>query len=144
MTKDLPLKLPRGIRNHNPGNIEYNAANQWRGQLPHDPSIEVRFCRFRSAHYGLRALAVLLKNYYRRYQLQSVSALINRFAPSGENNTGAYVKAVSTALGVKPDEPLTLGKRTLQTLVAAIVQHENGQQPYSAAQIAAAVEEALP
>ncbi|EPC6969828.1 structural protein, partial [Providencia stuartii] len=29
----------RGIRNNNPGNIDYNKANNWKGQLPHDPSI---------------------------------------------------------------------------------------------------------
>jgi len=144
MTNDLPLKPPRGIRNHNPGNIEYHPANQWRGQLAHEPAIEARFCRFRSAHYGLRALAVLLKNYYLRYHLQTVRELIIRFAPPVENNCRAYIQAVSAALGVKPDEALTLGKRTLQALVAAIIQHENGQMPYSAAQIAAAVEEALP
>jgi len=136
--------LPRGIRNHNPGNIEYHAANKWRGQLPHEPAIEARFCRFQSAHYGLRALAVLLKNYYRRYGLTTVNKLITRYAPSTENNTRAYVKAVAEALRVTPDEPLTLDVCALQALLAAIVRHENGQQPYTAAQIAAAVEEALP
>jgi len=135
--------LPRGIRNHNPGNIEHNAANKWRGQLPHEPSVEERFCRFQSAHYGLRALAVLLLGYYRRYRLDTVNKLITRYAPSHENNTRAYVKAVSEALGVKPDQPLTPDSRTLQALLAAIVRHENGQMPYKAAQIAAAVEEAL-
>jgi len=135
--------LPRGIRNHNPGNIEYNAANQWLGQLPHDPSVEARFCRFQSAHYGLRALAVLLKNYYRRYGLNTVSQLIARYAPSSENNTRAYVGAVSEALRVKADSPLPLNQRTLQALLKAIVQHENAQMPYLHAQIAAAAIEAL-
>jgi len=111
--------------------------------LPHDPSIEDRFCRFRCAHWGLRALAVLLKNYYRRYGLTTVNKLITRYAPSHENNTRAYVKAVSEALGVKPDEPLTLDQRTLLVLVTAIVQHENGWQPYGTTEIDVAVGEAL-
>jgi len=135
--------LPRGIRNHNPGNIEYHAANKWRGQLPHDPAIEARFCRFQSAHYGLRALAVLLKNYYRRYGLNTVSKLITRYAPSHENNTRAYINAVADALRVKADSPLPLNNRTLQGLLKAIVQHENGQMPYLPAQLAAAAIEAL-
>jgi len=117
--------LPRGIRNHNPGNIEYHAANQWRGQLPHDPSVEARFCRFQSAHHGLRALAVLLKNYYRRYGLNTVGKLITRYAPSTENNTRAYINAVACALRVKPDSPLPLNNRTLQALLKAIIMLKN-------------------
>jgi len=142
MTHPLP-PIPRGIRNHNPGNIDYNPANQWRGQLPHEPTIEARFCRFQSAHYGLRALAVLLKNYYRRYGLNTVEKLISRYAPSDENNTRAYINAVAEALRVKADTPLPLNKRTLQALLVAIIRHENGQMPYLHAQIGAAVEEAL-
>ncbi|HGY2308601.1 TPA: structural protein, partial [Pseudomonas aeruginosa] len=50
---------PRGIRNNNPGNIVWSARNNWQGQLPHDPQIEPRFCRFDTAHNGTRALAKL-------------------------------------------------------------------------------------
>jgi len=36
----------RGLRNNNPGNIDYNSRNDWQGQLPPDPVIEKRFARF--------------------------------------------------------------------------------------------------
>ena len=58
---------PRGIRNNNPGNIDYNPRNAWRGQLAHSPGIEPRFARFDTAHNGLRALGKLLLNYRKLY-----------------------------------------------------------------------------
>lgn len=70
---------PRGIRNNNPGNIVWSARNNWQGQLPHDPQIEPRFCRFDTAHNGTRALAKLLLNYRKVYGLRTVESLIARW-----------------------------------------------------------------
>ncbi|WP_310740157.1 hypothetical protein [Arsenophonus apicola] len=39
----MNVKAARGIRNNNPGNIDYNPVNKWQGQLPVDKSIESRF-----------------------------------------------------------------------------------------------------
>lgn len=83
-------EVPRGIRNHNPCNIDYNPANQWRGLLPHVPTIEKRFCRFISTEYGIRAIMVLLKTDYHQYGLHTIAQLIGRWAPENENNTIAY------------------------------------------------------
>ncbi|MBV5720082.1 structural protein [Pseudomonas aeruginosa] len=134
---------PRGIRNNNPGNIVWSARNNWQGQLPHDPQIEPRFCRFDTAHNGTRALAKLLLNYCKVYGLRTVESLIARWAPSNENNTRAYASAVARAMGVPPQASLHLDQATLVALVTAIIHQENGQQPYSAEQIAQAVREVL-
>ncbi|HDF2344629.1 TPA: structural protein, partial [Morganella morganii] len=53
--------MSRGIRNNNPGNIDYRPANNWKGQLPYDKSIEPRFCRFSAPEYGIRAIIALLR-----------------------------------------------------------------------------------
>lgn len=122
----------RGIRNNNPGNIDYNKANDWKGQLPFDQALEKRFCRFQSAEYGIRALMSLLGTYQRKYKLKTVDALINRWAPTNENNTSAYVNGVAKELGVSPmDEVSVSDKKTAIALAKAIVRHENGTQPYS-------------
>lgn len=134
---------PRGIRNNNPGNIDYNARNTWRGQLPPDPAVESRFARFDTAQNGIRALAKLLANYRKQYGLRTVEALIARWAPSNENDTKQYARAVAAQLGVHIAQPLQLDPPTLERLVAAIIQHENGQQPYPAALIGAVVREVL-
>lgn len=122
---------PRGIRNNNPGNIDHNNANKWRGELVVDKAIEARFCRFDTPQNGIRALAKLLTNYQKIHGLNTVAKIISRWAPSNENNTRAYINGVAKALDVAPDQVITLDTNTLTKLVKAIIQHENGQQPYS-------------
>ncbi|MBK5075105.1 structural protein, partial [Budviciaceae bacterium CWB-B4] len=105
---------------------------KWKGQLPYDPAIEKRFCRFESPEYGIRALMSLLGTYQRKYGLKTVSALINRWAPTNENNTSAYVSGVAKELGVSPTAVINVfDKKTAIGLAKAIVRHENGSQPYN-------------
>lgn len=120
---------PRGIRNNNPGNIEYNGT-KWRG-LKTPPS-DGRFCVFVAPEWGIRALAIVLRNYQRKYRINTIRGAITRFAPSTENNTAAYVASVAHAMEVDADEPLDwcANKDILTAMVKAIIQHENGIQPY--------------
>lgn len=123
--------MTRGIRNNNPGNIDYHPANDWKGQLEYDKAIESRFCRFSAPEYGIRAIITLLRNYQRKYGLNTVAGLISRWAPSNENNTNAYVGGISKALGIAPDDTVSLSdKDTAIRLVKAIICHENGSQSY--------------
>ncbi|SFN98518.1 structural protein [Xenorhabdus japonica] len=122
--------MTRGIRNNNPGNIDHNSANKWQGQLPHDPKIEKRFCRFETAEQGIRALMKLLCNYHKGGH-NSVSKIINRYAPSNENNTTAYINGVAKVLNVDQFEEIDINRQTLIALAKSIIRHENGQQPYS-------------
>ncbi|PHM63550.1 structural protein [Xenorhabdus ishibashii] len=122
--------MTRGIRNHNQGNIDHNPKNKWQGQLPHNPKIEKRFCRFESPEYGIRALMKLLTNYHKGGH-NSVSKIINRWAPNVENNTSAYIKGVAKALNAEQHQVLDINKPTLIALAKSIIRHENGKQPYS-------------
>lgn len=98
----------RGVRNRNPGNIDYNPANQWHGQLKPDPSIEKRFARFDMPENGIRALGKLLLTYQRKRGLKTVKAIISRWAPSIENDTYAYVRAVEANTGTVPGAEIDL------------------------------------
>lgn len=129
----------RGLRNNNPGNIDYHASNPWLG-LDKDKPSDGRFCRFISPEYGIRAMARVLKNYTKRDGLHGVGGpgidtvreVINRWAPPSENVTSAYVEQVAKALGVKPDTPINIADRAVMLLlVESIIKHENGIQPYS-------------
>lgn len=129
----------RGLRNNNPGNIDYQPSNPWNGLDAAKPS-DGRFCRFISPEYGIRAMARVLRNYTKRDGLpgvggpgiDTVKEVINRWAPPSENVTSAYVVQVAKAVGVNPDIPINIADRTtLATLIAAIIRHENGLQPYS-------------
>jgi hypothetical protein len=124
--------LPRGIRNNNPGNIR-KSGDAWQGLADIQPDTE--FFSFADPVYGIRALAKILRNYRDRYGLNTVQGIINRWAPPVENNTGAYVRMVASKVGVAPTEPLTWDAGQMRRLVSAIIQHENGQNPYSMATI---------
>lgn len=130
---------PRGIRGNNPGNIEVT-GERWQGQTGSDG----RFATFDTPQAGIRALARNLLTYQERHGLNTVQAIVNRWAPPRENDTGAYVQAVARALGVEPDATLSLrDPQTLQRLAEAIIHHENGRQPYPEAVVRAGVDAAL-
>ncbi|EFM2349810.1 hypothetical protein HB533_001058 [Escherichia coli] len=130
----------RGIRNNNPGNLEYSKTNPWVGQTGDDG----RFAKFETPEHGIRALERNLMS-YQRQGIDTVSEIINRWAPpTDKNDTMSYIKAVCEQLGVSADEPLDASNPdTLKALCAAIIHHENGSQPYSDQQLTAGVSAAL-
>ncbi|AVS73920.1 structural protein P5 [Paracidovorax cattleyae] len=133
---------PRGIRNNNPGNID-RTSERWQGMAA-DQSSDPRFVVFTAPVWGLRALAKVLLSYYRKRGLNTVEAIIGRWAPSVENNTSAYAQAVARAMDVAVRDELNIEHPdVLALLVEAIVRHENGQQPYPADLIDQAVRLAL-
>lgn len=120
------VRLPRGIRNRNPFNIE-TGPRLWVGQVGDDG----RFCKFIDPHHGIRAGCVLLINYGRKYGLRTIQGIISRFAPSTENNTAAYVAAVSRDTHFPATKTLdTENIDVLVALASAIIRHENGYNPY--------------
>lgn len=122
-------KLPRGIRNHNPGNIEW--GDPWQGLRPVNERSDPRFCQFVSPAYGIRALARTLITYQDKHNIRTVTAAINRWAPPVENDTGAYVRAAQKAVG--GDMVDMHDYRYLRPLVEAIIKHENGVGPLKTA-----------
>lgn len=130
----------RGIRNNNPGNLEYSKTNPWVGQTGDDG----RFAKFETPEHGIRALGRNLLS-YQRQGIDTVNDIINRWAPpSDNNNTDAYIQAVCAQLGVTPDQPLDASNPdTLKALCASIIQHENGSQPYSDQQLSTGVSAAI-
>ncbi|HBJ5797742.1 TPA: lytic transglycosylase catalytic, partial [Escherichia coli] len=87
----------RGERNNNPGNL--NFAGQAGASLERPGG---RFARFETAFDGLRALARQLMLYAGR-GINSVEKIISTWAPASDNNnTTAYIRAVSQRLGVDP------------------------------------------
>lgn len=129
-------KATRGYRNKNPGNIDFNPANKWQGQVGKEAGANGRFAVFTSHEYGIRALASLLSTYQDRHGLRTVRGIINRWAPPAENVTSAYVSAVARGMGVGPDDRLDVHEfASLRGLVVGIITHELGGQPYAASVI---------
>ena len=121
---------PRGIRNNNPGNIRFSERNDWVGQSHSDGS----FCVFTHSGYGIRAMTKLLLNYRKRGK-NTVKEIIKTWAPASENDTKSYIKSVAKRVGISPDD--VLDDSHMPGLVAAIIHHENGKQPYTEGQIKA-------
>lgn len=120
----------RGIRNNNPGNIDRTNI-PWQGMAV-DQSGDPRFIIFKSAEWGIRAICRILLNYYTNDGCKTIRQIIQRWAPPEENNTDAYVDAVARDCGCGPDDPVDArDAQVMAGLVKAIIQHENGQQPYA-------------
>lgn len=128
---------PRGIRNNNPGNIERSSI-QWEGSIPadqvkqvlgvdYDPIME----QYVHPSYGVRAIGHVLRSKQSR-GLSTVDAIIRDYSKTDQE---AYVNNVSRELNVDPQQDID-ATAVLPTFAAAIIQQENGQQPYSPSDIA--------
>ncbi|EEX2764982.1 lytic transglycosylase [Escherichia coli] len=117
----------RGERNNNPGNL--NFAGQAGAELERPGG---RFARFETAFDGLRALSRQLVLYAGR-GINSVEKIISTWAPASDNNnTAAYIQAVSQRLGVNPQAALNINDpQTMSALMSSIIHHENGRNIYS-------------
>ena len=123
----ISMGTPRGIRNHNPTNIEYHARNDWLGQMGSDG----RFAVFRAPEYGIRAAAKLLARYQQREGLGTVRDLLSKWAPAGEDNPHLdnYIHHVAQRLGIHPTQHIVLNSQ-YPVMIAAMIEFENGIQPY--------------
>ncbi|PYB92757.1 structural protein P5 [Pseudomonas sp. MB-090624] len=131
------MTTPRGVRNNNPGNIDFNPRNDWQGQIGKEPG--GRFAIFDTPENGIRALGKLLINYRGKDGMPGVGGkgidtvleTINRWAPSNENDTQAYAAAVAKRIGVRTTDTIDIrNPATLKWMVVSIIIHENGGNPY--------------
>lgn len=139
--------IPRGIRNNNPGNIRWS-NDQWKGLIPKDQANDKSFCVFRTPEYGIRAMTRILRRYTQypgipnvgKPNIDTVREIISRWAPPNENNTEAYIQSVAKNVGVAANSPIDVFDSAIMLkLLKAIIAHENGQQPYTDAQILAGI-----
>jgi len=119
-----PRSVPRGIRNNNPGNIEDGSFAQ---SQPGYRGSDGRFAIFETPEAGVNAQSALLGSYGAR-GINTISGIINRWAPAADNNnTAAYVAAVSKMTGLDPNQPLDMSDPNIRMkLATAIGKYENG------------------
>lgn len=92
----------RAWRNNNPGNIEYGSFAKSQGAIGSDG----RFAVFPSYEEGRKAKANLLFE-SKGYAGKTIAQAISRYAPSFENDTASYARAVANAAGVTVDTPMS-------------------------------------
>ena len=123
----------RGIRNNNPGNLR-KTKDPWQGLA--ETQTDKDFFVFKNPTYGIRALARTLIKYQDKHGLRTIRQIINRWAPSAENDTVAYIRGVVMATEFGADVELDMHKYAhLKAMTKAIILFENGAQPYTGAQI---------
>jgi len=66
------------VRNNNPANIR-RGSTKWQGESA--VQTDAAFVQFITPEYGIRALSKVLDTYASKYGLNTVSGIINRFAP---------------------------------------------------------------
>lgn len=115
----------RGMRNLNPGNIE-KTQTVWEGEIR--PGADERFCEFESLIMGCRALIKTLVTYHTKHGCSTVRSIIERWAPSHENDTESYMEHVASSISKGVDEaiPFDLDPTYYLAISKAIARHENG------------------
>jgi len=123
---------PRGIRNNNPGNIRISDAD-WMGKVK--DNTDGAFEQFTHPKWGIRAMHKILQSYNKR-GVDTVQEIIETWAPPVENKTQFYVAHICYVLDVRPTTPLNIWNPNVAIpLIQGIIEHENGEQPYSTAVI---------
>jgi hypothetical protein len=131
----------RGIRNNNPGNIEYNGID-WDGMA--EDQKDPRFVVFKDPEWGIRAMAKILINYQKYHNINTIFSAIHRWAPPTENHTAGYASYVAqhSEVGIDDEinfsDPVLLGK-----IIKAMITMENGSQPYADHVISKGIQMAL-
>lgn len=115
-------KMTRGLRNNNPGNIRPVSRNQ---------ANDGAFTIYRTPEEGWGALGKQLKA-YANAGLDNVASIISKYAPSSENNTGAYIQSVTANMSKRLGSDVGAltrldlsDPRVLKALMQSITEHEN-------------------
>lgn len=122
-------QLPRGLRNCNPLNL-VKSTNSWLGKIT--PSQDPVFEQFQSIEYGIRAAMITLRSYIRKHKVDTVAAIIHRWAPDGQKAEAAYVAFVCKQTQWQPSQRIRIeNKNHVIMLMQAMAHFENGREiPY--------------
>lgn len=114
----------RAWRNNNPGNIEFGPFARSMGAIGTDG----RFAVFPTYEQGRAAKAALLWT-SKGYRGKTIGQAIARYAPSFENDTGAYTRAITKALGVTADTPMAGLTRQQREMMMDAMERVEGFRP---------------
>lgn len=115
---------PLTLRYNNPGAVEFKP---WMQQYGATIGPNGRYAQFDTPDNGYRVMGRILDTYESKHGLNTVSGIINRWAPStvDNNSTAGYISSVARQVGVDPNQPLTAQHR--QSLMQAMANYEAGR-----------------
>lgn len=117
---------PLTLRYNNPGALEFKP---WMTQYGARLGENGRYAAFDSPDQGYAVMGKVLDTYQNKHGLNTVSGIVNRWAPPtvDNNSTSGYIASVAKRLGVDPNAPLTPEHRT--PLMQAMAAYEAGTAP---------------
>ena len=108
--------------NNNPVNIRGGGDN-WVGLA--NPKVVKGFYNFTKPEYCYRAAGITILKSYTARGVDTVSEIINTWAPPHENKTADYVKFVAGKMGVTPDTKVS--SKNIVDLLYAMTIIESGK-----------------
>ena len=130
---DQRKRLPRSVRNNNPGNLEASPFTQ---KMPGYVGSDGRFAIFDTPESGFNAMGNLLQSYGNR-GFNTVSSILNRYSPQSDptnkpGSTSNYVNVVAKAVGVDPNAPLDFSNQSvMDKLIRSMTKVEAGGDYFS-------------
>jgi len=120
------MSQPLTLRYNNPGAVEFKP---WMGAYGATLGPNGRYAQFETPDQGYSVMGRILDTYQNKHGLNTVSGIVNRWAPADvdNNSTGSYINSVSRRLGIDPNAPLTQEQRT--PLMQAMAAYEAGRAP---------------
>ena len=113
---------------NNPGNLR-------------PPGQSSGFMQYPTEEAGIKAMARQLGLYYRRDKIDTISGIVSKYAPSSENDTKAYIDAVSRRTGYGANEKLDLDNAdVLSRIMSAMTKQENHKSNYTPSGIKVIIE----
>ncbi|MCJ8320427.1 MAG: hypothetical protein MJK12_12390 [Colwellia sp.] len=131
----MRTRTPLNVRNKNPLNIRASKSYNWVGQTGEASGFAV----FESIEHGFRAAYKTMLTYKRKYQFDTISEILNRWAPSEENPTRAYIDYVENALNVDEDTVLTPEDYPHLILAMSVFEGAKGRNGYTIEQVRSGV-----
>jgi hypothetical protein len=125
---DRPMTTSRSAplteRYSNPGAVEFKP---WMQRYGATVGPNGRYAQFPNQDAGYAVMGKILDTYQNKHGLNTVSGIVNRWAPSNvdNNSTSTYIAKVAAAVGIDPNQPITPEQRPV--LMKAMADYEAGR-----------------
>ena len=98
-------------------------GDHWQGEVGVD---DMNFVIFSDIAWGIRAWLIQYHTYITVHQANTLTLFVNRYAPNNENNTAAYISAVSAATGIGADDDMPTDQAAVTAVFRAFTRVEDG------------------
>lgn len=115
---------PLSVRNNNPGNLRPLGADKG-FQSFESPQAGID-AMYRDLQAKVSGNSNAMKDKFREGYTPTIETVVSTWAPPTENNTAAYINAVSKGSGIAPNQPL--GVDDVARIVPAMIKHEGGNK----------------